>query len=295
MPQPLKIEKWIQNTEKYQVINVFNKCMDMQQLQKEIGYVTKTTTKLIPLIPNLLKKYNIIYDFEYWLKSRDYINHPRGHRHNYVKWFIKNGKEKLIELLDKSIYQSDIANIIGSAFQSRWKGAAWKTFKKYCLQFIKYDFNKWEKRNKNQRKKNNHESRMKANEAIKEKKYEKKYNLFSFHSEKRKCGSFLRPYLIYCGLEYKCCKCGLNPYGSHPHGPHFSLHVEHIDGNPLNNTFIFDIVKQKKINPNIGQTNLCFLCPNCHQNETNRKTREKTEKIHMSKEDVNILQLNTSI
>ena len=290
MPQPLKFEKWIQHTEKSQVIKVFNKCITLRELQREVGYPSKTTTDLRPRIPNLLKKYNITYDFEYWLKTRDYINNPSGKRHAYVKWFIENGKEKLIYILDKSIYQLDVAKEFGLSWGFRGRRTTgWEKFKKYCLQFIKYNFDKWEKRNNIDRKTQIRNQQTLAKLAIKNKFSKRNYTMFSFYSKKRIAGTVLRPHLIYCGLEYKCCKCGINPNGHHPHGQHFSLHVEHIDGNPNNNTFIFDIEKQKKLNPNIGKTNLCFLCPNCHNNETNRKMREKSERTRMSNEDINVL------
>ena len=62
-------------------------------------------------------------------------------------------------------------------------------------------------------------------------------------------------------LEHKCEECGIGPFYNNKK---LVLQLDHKDGNPSNNTLIYDIEKQKKINPKIGKTNLRFLCPNCH-------------------------------
>ena len=50
-------------------------------------------------------------------------------------------------------------------------------------------------------------------------------------------------------VEYKCSCCGINDW----QGKSITLQIEHIDGNPKNNTI----------------ENVCWLCPNCHtQTET---------------------------
>lgn len=46
-------------------------------------------------------------------------------------------------------------------------------------------------------------------------------------------------------IDYKCSECGILPLWKNKK---LSLHLEHKDGNPINNKL----------------SNLCFLCPNCH-------------------------------
>ena len=245
----------------------------------------------------MCKKHYINYDFENWKKLRTTTN---GGVTEYIIFYIKNGKDELKKLLDETIFKRDLRKKMGRnghGGETSW----WIGLKNYCLKIgMKYDFEEWENRNNRYIKIKQEKFGLNTLNNI-QKSYDenKRYIIFSKHSEERLPGGVLKRHLIYCGVEYKCFKCGISPSKPHPHGPHFSLQllyfVEHIDGNPVNNTFIFDIVEQRKINPNIGKTNLCFLCPNCHQNETNRKKKEESERRHMKKEDVNILQISTSL
>lgn len=60
----------------------------------------------------------------------------------------------------------------------------------------------------------------------------------------RQRGHVLKRFMIELGIEYKCVKCNLSEWREGD----LSLHVDHIDGD--------------KLNDSVG--NLRFLCPNCH-------------------------------
>lgn len=60
----------------------------------------------------------------------------------------------------------------------------------------------------------------------------------------KRSASQLRRALNEIGRKYECEKCSL----IHWHGQELTIEIHHLDGNPLNNV----------------ETNLQFLCPNCH-------------------------------
>ena len=80
------------------------------------------------------------------------------------------------------------------------------------------------------------------------------------YGERRASASMLRRSLTEYGVPYVCQECGV---GDTWNGKPFTLHVDHIDGNWLNDT----------------KENLRFLCLNCHsQTETFGNKKTKTEK-----------------
>lgn len=282
---PHKLMEWIKRNGKENFIKLLDSSLNFKEIKLKLN-CCRISFKVLEEFCN---SNNINYNFNIWKKHRNFkaVGAPTP---GYVKWYFENGKqpEKLVEILDNSLCRKDVYNkLYNSPHPSRDQ---WESFKKWMLQFIYYNFDKWDNRLK---KHHNLLLSTVALKAIQKNKKSRIYKLFSFHSKQRIGGHTLRDYLIEVGVEYKCvgpiCSKGNGEINSWCEDPDFSLDVEHIDGNHKNNTFIFDIEKQKKLNPNIGKTNLCFLCPCCHRIMTNRKKRQATERRLMSNEDINVL------
>lgn len=73
--------------------------------------------------------------------------------------------------------------------------------------------------------------------------------VYDRNNTRREEASKLRRAMIEAGVEYKCDLC---PIVDDWNGRKIVLEVDHIDGDNVNNVL----------------TNLRFLCPNCHQQET---------------------------
>ena len=302
-------DEWILRNGKEEFIKLLNNSIMGKEIYNVVGYNNPPRGKIIDNLEKLCKKYDIKYDLENWKKLRYYKNNnaPKNPPPKYCVLYIKYGKDEIINLLNntrtkRNLYRKIYGKeVVGGHVPGRTP--FWDNFKEYCLQFFEYDFTKWEKQNKiNSRGGDKGLKYIKEyNNIIHEHGHlELKYILFSFHSQKRLAGSTLKRQLLEVGLEYKCvgpiCIKGNGEINIWLEHPNFGLEVEHIDGNHNNNTYIFDIEKQRKINPNIGKTNLCFLCPGCHTIMTNiKKERDALNRKLMKKEDINVLQLNTSL
>ena len=181
----------------------------------------------------------------------------------WKQWINSHTRDELINLFQKNYLKQDIMKIIGYNILGGYS-APFKKLYNYCINELKINLDGWIEKSKIEARKiqNKKISLFWRSNEKDEEKWNRLINVLTFKSEKRLSGTWLKQLLFdYNLLENKCYECGQLPY--HNNKP-LMLQLEHIDGNNCNNTFIFDIEKQRKLNPDIGKTNLTILCPNCH-------------------------------